>query len=360
MKLFLLLVACAAAQEPPVFQGYTPEVLVCLGSCPTDARCQHKLTGACTYAAPEADYEHDDNARRLADGDVEEGPEDEIGGEMAASQFYGEPSEFGCGVDFIDLACYRLGSNVVLWVTAAILFLSSMVFFWLAFHDNSLKLIVAKHGGFSSATQSTESVQLARLTSGIIGLISSFSYTTMALGYGFTVRCCDGRTFHYARFIEYLFTFPLIVYRIVDYTKAACHEKHFLYAMTILNIASLFIGSLVCGSDKWVFFGFSMSCGLPVVIWLIHSFPVFSKGENLNDDAFSGVYTNIVILFVIVVPLYLTLWVLSQGTNTICAHVEAICYAVLDVFTKAVLGFMMVQMEALHREKIAPSGGSML
>merc|ERR1719231_596928 len=53
-------------------------------------------------------------------------------------------------------------------------------------------------------------------------------------------------------------TTPLMLYKIMSYTQMGLHEKQFAYAMDILMVIAGLIGALVCGSDKWIFFGFSM------------------------------------------------------------------------------------------------------
>merc|ERR1712166_70078 len=133
-------------------------------------------------------------------------------------------------------------------------------------------------------------------------------------------RCEDGREFYYARYIDWAITTPLMLYELVRIANVASYQKYFLYSIDILMIIAGLIGALVSGSDKWAFFGFSMLCFLPVV------------------------------------------WVLAEGTNSICASAEAYSYTVLDIIAKSVFGYVIASNAYNFKsgEVVATGGTSML
>ena len=53
--------------------------------------------------------------------------------------------------------------------------------------------------------------QLRRCIAGFICMMASLAYLTMATGHGYITRCCDGRSFYYARYIDWMFATPLML-----------------------------------------------------------------------------------------------------------------------------------------------------
>jgi len=187
--------------------------------------------------------------------------------------------------------------------------------------------------------QLVNAIKLSRSVSFAVCFIASLAYLTMALGYGYTTRCCDGRQFYYARYIDWAITTPLMIWKILERTEAQTHEKYFLISMDILMIVAGLIGSLVCGgNDKWVFFGFSMLCFLPVMYF------IWQLRDKLNDSTnFKGQYDQAITITIVTWMLYPVVWILAEGTGVICAQAEAICYTVLDILAKSLFGFVLVQ-----------------
>merc|ERR1712070_1208977 len=225
-------------------------------------------------------------------------------------------------------------------------------FFWIGFSDANYANIGTPTHFFSSGTNFVQDAMLSRFICGVICFIASLAYLTMALGYGYTTRCCDGRQFFYARYIDWTITTPLMLYKITSYTRMGLHEKQFAYAFDILMIIAGLIGALVCSSDKWIFFGFSMLAFLPVMA-LICGYNNNDE-KDLNSTAFYNHYNQIVSLTVFLWSFYPIVWILAEGTNTICANAEAICYTVLDILAKSFFGFLCIMPRSLYCSK---SGG---
>jgi bacteriorhodopsin len=59
---------------------------------------------------------------------------------------------------------------------------------------------------------------------------------------------------------------------------------------------------------------------------------------------------------------YPIVWILAEGTGVLCANAEAICYTVLDIISKTVFGFLIVNhpWEVLAEALTETPGESML
>jgi len=348
-----------------VFQAYAPKVEVCLGNCPAHAHCQHKATGACvapvqfspvqSYATEGATQAY--GSRKLQSDNYAQQGEQTYGEQRWEPESYEAP-ETGCPRGTIDLNCSRLGRRTVLWVGFGLLVIPALYFWYLTFHDPNYSQAwstVETAFGNASDDEKVRAVQLSRAVSFVICFIASLAYLTMALGYGYTTRCCDGRQFYYARYIDWALTTPLMIWKILERTQAESHEKYFLIGMDILMIVAGLIGSLVCGSnDKWAFFAFSMLCFIPVMYFIC------SFRETLKNDQFKGVYDQVVSITVCTWIVYPIIWILAEGTGTICAQAEAICYTVLDIIAKSLFGFILVQPRSNYIGGAMQQAGSML
>merc|ERR1719453_1490803 len=97
---------------------------------------------------------------------------------------------------------------------------------------------------------------------------------------------------------------------------------HYLFFNDILMIISGLIGSTVGGGDKWVFFGFSILCYLPVIYYLCER-----KNRAIDNRIFDEFGNRDVDL----------------GTAG-ASNGEAVFYTVLDLISKAGFGIIIVTM----------------
>jgi len=318
---------------------------VCLGNCPVEAPCQHPSGGcvprACTaapvapvgYAAQSYGGTQQSGYRQLQQGYGQQQTY------AAPTQSYGyavsaPAPKCGCPVGTIDMSCSRLGNRVVLWIAFALLFLPALWFFFQTWNFDPLRLM--DDGDIDDDVRgAVEHYRLHRLVAGIVCFIASLAYLTMSMGYGYTVRCCDGRQFYYARYVDWTITTPLMLWEIVDYTNAPQNERIFLLAMDVLMIIGGLIGALVCGGEKWAFFGFSILCFIPI-LWFLCALEAQAKEGHLR------IFRSIMNLTVLSWFFYPVVWILAEGTGVLCANAEAICYTVLDIISKSVFGAIIV------------------
>jgi bacteriorhodopsin len=315
------------AYAAPYAGAYMRAPEVCLGGCPEEAPCQSSASGACVqkiqhYAAPayEAHY----------------APTEEYGASQEQAQGYRRLEDGGCPVGTFDTSCGILKSRVVLWIAFALLFIPAIYFFCIdpsSWSTQKSKGIQYKDQAVYFTT--TEDYQLHKTVAGCVVFIASLAYLTMALGYGSTIRCCDGREFFYARYIDWTITTPLMLWEIMSLSNALYHERVFVYCIDIIMIIGGLIGALVCGGEKWAFFGFSILTFIPVLTYLCY---VRRRYTYYDDKIFKGI-VNITVLTWFFYPV---VWILAEGTGVLCAQGEAICYTVLDIISKSLFGFILV------------------
>merc|ERR1719456_1389900 len=159
----------------------------------------------------------------------------------------------------------------------------------------------------------------------------------MSLGYGYTIRCCDGREFYYARYVDWAITTPMMLWELIHLNRknggVKGSERTFMYSVDFLMIISGLIGALICQNHKWAFFGFSILCFIPLLFFL----------WNLRDEGVDNrTYNQVATITVVTWFFYPIVWIFAEGTDKLCAQGEAICYTVLDIISKSVFGWIIV------------------
>jgi bacteriorhodopsin len=326
--------------------------------------CSAPAAYGASYGAPVQSYgasQEQSGYRRLQEGSQQQGygqqqegyAQQSYGGYAAPVVAAPKPN-CGCPAGSIDMSCSRLGNRVVLWIAFALLFLPALWFFFASWNFDPLR--IAGGGNFDQTVlDEVENYRLHRLVAGVVCFIASLAYLTMSLGYGYTVRCCDGRQFYYARYVDWTITTPLMLWEIIDYTNAPQNERIFLISMDIIMVIGGLIGALVCGGEKWAFFGFSILTFIPI-LWFLCALEAQAKEKKLR------IFRSIMNITVLSWFFYPIVWILAEGTGVLCANAEAICYTVLDIISKTVFGFLIVNhpWEVLAEALTETPGESML
>jgi bacteriorhodopsin len=441
MKLFVALFALAAAQDQgaettqgaDASQGYGEEQSyaaapttsygeesyapayvkvhhVCLGECFEEAPCLNTDTGACVpkvggnFAAAPAYGAQQTGYRRLA-----EESDNSYGYEAPAAQSYAAPvesyaapvaysapaPEFGCPDGTVDTGCMYVSKAWPFWVGFILLFLPSFYFlcevYWVI-----TTTVSSEFGEVLDTAYLRRNVRgLHFLAAGFVLTIASLAYLTMATGHGYILRCCDGRSFYYTRYIDWTLTTPIMLWELATICTNV-KQWHFtwLFFLDVLMIISGLIGSLMCGGEKWIFWGFGVICFIPVIA-LLCQFDYFlqatryinnSDGSYIQyfDESFIQIandrpsnetngtgdnkwkavpnsghiyesvierlqkYRTAMYLTVIAWFFYPIVWIFAEGTGSLCSMGEAICYTVLDVISKSVFAWIIVEGRAAN------------
>jgi bacteriorhodopsin len=325
-----------AAEAP----AYVAAPKCCVSACPSHAPYFNVASCACVagieYASPAYEAQHYEQPSYAAQSAQSYGEQEESSGYR---KLMVQPR------GTIDTRNNTLGSTgrVATWVGFGILFLCAWIF---------LNRGLTYSGYANSDTQHRR--YLAFLSSpliaeGFVCLIASLAYLTMATGNGSYTRCCDGRQFLFARYIDWVLTTPIMLHTLVHFAGGSDDEMTYIFFMDVLMIVAGLIASLVCDGWKWFFFAFSMLCFIPI-LHLICQFKTRPVDLRFDNVFFFWNYANIANLTVLAWFLYPIVWILSEGTNTLSVDGEAVFYTVLDIIAKCLLGLFVLNSRSIYNE----------
>jgi len=215
-----------------------------------------------------------------------------------------------CPCGSVDTNHYRVTNNVILWIAFGLLFVPALYFMCRAF-ETTVGVNGNDHASWNSM----------RVEAGIVNSVASLAYLTMALGYGFVVKC-NGRNFYYARYVDWAITTPIMLYEMARYSGENEVTQWFLVVVDIFMIVSGLIGELVEGGEKWAFFGFSMLAFCPIMYLLCEIRSNLKENVAANISPFM---TQLLVITIVSWMGYPIIWVLATVENTVdgCGHYAA-------------------------------------
>jgi len=322
---------------------------ICYSGCAKETPCYDPNSGRCVAGASNVFY-----------GGAAYGGEQTYG----AANSYRRLISVTCPDGTQDSTDFALSSTVILWVAFALLFLPGIWFVWKGFSRLQNLSAAANPLWWSKINN----VDLTRVCVGVVCLIASLAYLTMAFGHGYVTRC-DGRNFYYARYIDWMITTPLMLFDICTITGQRPAVTFFLISMDITMIVAGLIGGLISshgiaegygngevaggrmleelgsgsGSEKWAFFGISCLTFLPVLYFLCtFTDGVCSCATHPDANKAEKTAQNVINITVFSWFFYPIVWILAEGTGVLSANGEAICYTVLDIIAKSLFGFIFM------------------
>jgi len=254
--------------------------------------------------------------------------------------FYRFLSNGGCPAGTTDTDKFHVQHRWIFWIGFGLLFAPGVAYVFMGFqkvrnarHPNIAAVINLI--GYDAAEVRWNDVQQARVIAGMVCIIASLAYLTMATSGGFWTKC-DGRDFYYARYVDWIITTPLLLYDITRLVGTSTLNSWFIVSLDVLMILAGLVGAVnEHGQDKWAFFAFSMLAFIGIVLALrsMKVFAssdleiVFTRARNLTLATWMG---------------YPVIWILAEGTGTISVFAESVAYTVLDVIAKTVIGWLIV------------------
>jgi len=272
----------------------------------------------------------------------------------------------GCPRGFKDSSDFFLHHNTVLWVAFGLLFTPAFIFIW----RGILREMPAGDDAATTAFRTKhsthwEEVSMVQICAGVVCAIASLAYLTMSLGHGYISKC-DGRSFYYARYVDWMLTTPLMLWDLCVLAKADSRTRLFIIVMDVLMIGSGLIGGLIEGKERWAFFGFSMAAFLPIIYFLC-----YLDGRDFNicgfisggTDSRKTTYRRAMNLTVISWIGYPVIWAVAEGSEVLTANGEAIAYTILDIISKSIFGYLLVFSqwgEFVHDLRELPGGVALI
>jgi len=196
---------------------------------------------------------------------------------------------------------------------------------------------------YMMATAAKGSKFFETLTMLITG-IASLAYLTMFSGAGrMWVEEVPGTIspVYWGRYVDWILTTPLMIWDILALAGAPADEIMLAVGIDILMIAFGLVGAQTPDQNKWFFFIIGMLCFGHVVMVLLK----YSGMNKFGDDA-RALYNKVAYMTIFLWTLYPVVWVLAEGTRMVSASLEACLYCIMDVSSKCLFGFIIVQARA--------------
>jgi len=168
---------------------------------------------------------------------------------------------------------------------------------------------------------------------------ATMAYFAMLSGQGWTaIAGC--RQFFYARYVDWSITTPIILLELGLIAGADTSTIAAAIGADIIMVFSGYMGAVsVVTTVKWFWFLIGIGVFVPVLYTLAVSFreSAVAKGGEISD-----VYGKVAWLTIILWIVYPLIWLFSEGFASFSVSFEVCAYAVTDILSKAVLGFMVM------------------
>jgi len=181
-----------------------------------------------------------------------------------------------------------------------------------------------------------------------ITAIATCAYLVMACGFG-ALDNHSRQPFYYARYIDWLFTTPLMVWDLMELTGASSMEIFVTCGLDVLMIVCGIVGCLLEEHVvRWAFF--ILGCLFFVLVC-----KDLMAGIGKGVGASRKVYASATYLTVISWTCYPIVWALCEGADIVSVCVSCLLYTVMDVTSKCVFGYIIVSnreaLEAVYMAK---------
>merc|ERR1740115_551771 len=213
-----------------------------------------------------------------------------------------------CPCGSVDTRWNRVQNNVILWVAFGLLFIPGLWF-------------LCKGWDLSSDSATPDEWSALRVGAGVVNMVASLAYLTMALGYGYTTKC-NGRDFYYARYVDWAITTPIMLWDLVtiaDGTHSHEVDRIFLVVIDFIMIIAGLVGELIEGTEKWAFFGFSMLLFVPIM-WFLCELANTTVANGESRTPVQELFRRIAAITIISWMGYPIIWVLASvsGSTSSC------------------------------------------
>lgn len=226
--------------------------------------------------------------------------------------------------------------QVVLWIGTALMTIGLLVFVYM------------------TLTAPEENRHFYYATS-LVPLIAASAYFAMASGHGAVMLA--GRTFFFARYIDWVFTTPLLLLDLALLALPNLRSRLGLVATMIAAdvymIVTGLIAGLLNGADKYVWFATSTIAFL----FILYSLTRLFRNATSRGGQVGGLFRTLATLTIVLWTIYPIVWLLgTEGFGVINLATEVVIYAILDVSAKVGFGFILLT----NRNAIQQAGGSTL
>jgi len=207
--------------------------------------------------------------------------------------------------------------------------------------------------GWSVTSQRRQKFYIATI---MIAAIAFVNYLSMALGFGVTSIEIAGemRPIYWARYTDWLFTTPLLLY---DLALLAGADREAIYSLVGLDVLMIGTGALAtlstggvltAGAERLLWWGISTAFLLVLLYFLFSK--LTARASELSGDVQSTFSTlrNLILVLWLVYPVW---WLIgTEGLGLIGIGIETAGFMVLDLTAKIGFGFILLQSHAVLDE----------
>lgn len=215
-------------------------------------------------------------------------------------------------------------------------------------------------------SRKTPKEEMATILHGVVPIIAACSYFAMAVGQGSIARSSNSGVpheylFYYARYIDWLFTTPLLLTSLsLTAMQAGLRRPGLLLgviAADVLMIATaLFFGLSGIAWIKWTWF--LISCGAFLAVYYVIWVGLREEADTQRDDVRATFKRNASILSVVWFIYPLVLLVDPEGLNLIGSTATCAIIAVIDLIAKVGYGLFSGAEHARIAERDLATTGS--
>ncbi len=225
--------------------------------------------------------------------------------------------------------------QTVLWIGTALMTIGLLVFIYLTY------------------TNPEENRHFYYATS-LVPLIAASAYFAMATGHG-SINV-GGHIFFFARYIDWVFTTPLLLLDLALLALPSVRGRlglvGVLLGADVYMILTGLIAGFITGADKYVWFATSTIAFFFILFVLVR----LLREARGRGGAIGKLFGNLAILTVVLWTCYPIVWLLgTEGTGLLNIQVEVILYMILDVSAKVGFGYLLLSNRAALTESTTAS-----
>ncbi len=228
--------------------------------------------------------------------------------------------------------------QTVLWIGTALMTIGLLVFIYLTY------------------TNSEENRHFYYATS-LVPLIAASAYFAMATGHG-SINV-GGHIFFFARYIDWVFTTPLLLLDLallaLPNIRGRLGLVGVLLGADVYMILTGLISGFLTGPDKYVWFATSTIAFFFILFVLVR---LLGEARG-RGGAVGKLFGNLAILTIVLWTCYPIVWLLgTEGTGLLNIQAEVILYMILDVSAKVGFGYLLLSNRAALTQSSTASATS--
>eukprot|EP01025_Chloroclados_australasicus_P054017 TRINITY_DN63_c0_g1_i1.p2 TRINITY_DN63_c0_g1~~TRINITY_DN63_c0_g1_i1.p2 ORF type:complete len:272 (-),score=23.78 TRINITY_DN63_c0_g1_i1:288-1007(-) len=160
----------------------------------------------------------------------------------------------------------------------------------------------------------------------------------------------QGRQVIYARYIDWIFTTPLLLLDLILMTNMPYTMVSWIIGTDVAMIVFGILGAFDDANTKWVYF--AAGCVMQVALTWGMLNPIF-KEELKKSKEYTAGYTTLLIYLIVVWVCYPIVWGLGAGGRILDVDGEIIAMGVLDLLAKPLFGVGVLIMHEVAHSKLS-------